>query len=137
MSEGDSTTQISERSRRGSLQNVHSVSSVRLKHSVQKPTRSLTTRIASASASASSGGTRSRWNASRCAVRCPTPGSRASCVTSASTAGESKLEAREPEPAEPARDRSHALLLQRGCLAKGLRDRCEHHVLQQLDLFGV
>ena len=60
MSDGASTTQISERSRRPSEQKRQSGSSLRLKHSLQKPTRSLTTRIASASASASSGGTRRR-----------------------------------------------------------------------------
>src|SRR4051812_26937438 len=42
----------------------------------------------SASASASSFDARSRWNASRCAVRWPTPGRRVSCATRLSTAGE-------------------------------------------------
>src|SRR3954451_11637988 len=64
-----------------------SSSSVRFPHSRQKRTRSLTSAIAAARASASSFGTRSRWNASRCAVRCPTPGSRVSCATRFSTAG--------------------------------------------------
>ena len=66
---------------------TQSSSSVRLPHSRQKPMRSFTSRIASASASASSSGTRRRWNASRCAVRVPIPGRRESCAIRFSTAG--------------------------------------------------
>src|SRR6185437_5626810 len=50
-------------------------------------TRSFTSSIAADSASASSFGRCSRWNASRCAVRVPTPGRRESCATRFSTAG--------------------------------------------------
>src|SRR5436190_12134294 len=64
-------------------------SSVKFPHSLQKRTRSLTSAIAAASAPASSFDTCSRWNASRCAVRCPTPGRRVSCATRFSTAGDS------------------------------------------------
>src|SRR5436190_4467957 len=66
-------------------------SSVRLPHSVQKRTRAFTSSIAAASASASSFGRESRWNARRCAVRCPTPGSLVSCATRLSTAGDSTV----------------------------------------------
>ena len=55
--------------------------SARLKQTSQRPMRSLTSRIASASAWASSGEARRMWNASRCAVRLPMPGSLASSVT--------------------------------------------------------
>ena len=72
-----------------SRQIEQSSSSVRLPHSRQKWTRSFTSTIASASASASSFGTCSRWKASRCAVRCPMLGSRVSCATRFSIAGES------------------------------------------------
>src|SRR5213083_819025 len=76
-----------ERSRRASEQMVQSSSSVRFPHSRQKPMRSLTSRIASARAKASSFGTRRMWNARRCAVRVPTPGRRDSCAIRLSTSG--------------------------------------------------
>src|SRR6266508_456031 len=78
-------------SRRASRQIEHVSSSVRLPHSLQKRTRSLTSSIAEASASASSFGRWSRWNASRWAVRVPTPGRRESSATRFSTAGVSTI----------------------------------------------
>src|SRR5919204_2136053 len=86
-SAGCSTTQTIVWSRRASRQISQVSSSVRFPHSRQKRTRSLTSAIAAASAPASSFGTRRRWNASRCAVRCPTPGRRVSCATRLSTEG--------------------------------------------------
>src|SRR3954452_2163049 len=74
-------------SRRASRQIAQTSSSVRFPHSLQKRTRSFTSSIAAASASASSFGRCRMWNASRCAVRVPTPGSRVSCATRLSTAG--------------------------------------------------
>ncbi len=49
--------------------------SERLKQTSQSPTFSFTSRIASARANASSSLARRMWKASRCAVRCPIPGS--------------------------------------------------------------
>ena len=86
-STGCSTTQMTVRSRRASAQIAHSSSSVRFPHSRQKRTRDFTSSIACASSSASSARAESRWNASRCAVRRPMPGSFVSCVTRFSTAG--------------------------------------------------
>jgi hypothetical protein len=86
-STGCSTTQITERSRRGSAQTGQSSSSVRFPHSRQKRTRSLTSSIERASAEASSFGTWRRWKASRWAVRVPTPGRRLSWATKLSTDG--------------------------------------------------
>src|SRR5262245_10915860 len=77
------------RSRRESRQISQTSSSVRFPHSRQKRTRSFTSRIASASASASVFDTWSRWNVSRCAVRVPIPGRRVSWATRFSTAGDS------------------------------------------------
>jgi hypothetical protein len=54
----------------------------RLKQISHWPTVSLTSRMASASASASSSEVLRMWKASRCAVRCPMPGRRASSVIS-------------------------------------------------------
>src|SRR5207248_4282533 len=62
-------------------------SSLRLPHSRQKRTRSFTSSIAPASASASSFSVWRRWKASRCAVRLPMPGRRVSCATRFSTEG--------------------------------------------------
>jgi len=58
-----------------------------LKQISQKPTFSLTSRIASASAIASSGERRRMSNASRCAVRGPMPGSLPSSVIRRWTGG--------------------------------------------------
>src|SRR3954468_17565016 len=76
-----STTQMRWSSRRGSSQIVHRGPSARLKHTSQRPMRSLTSRIASARAKASSGEARRTWKASRWAGRPPTPGSLDSSVT--------------------------------------------------------
>src|ERR671937_2843523 len=115
MSDGSSTTQITLRSRRASWQLVHSGPSARLKHSRQLPMRSLTSRMASASASASSCEERRMKKARRCAVRWPTPGSRASCAIRLSTEGAYKLLRAAPSEAgqaEAAQMAHHLLLLQ-------------------------
>src|SRR4029077_1188744 len=62
-------------SRRGSAHSAHGSVSLKLPHVPQKPTRSRTARMASASRSASSLGTRSRWSARRCALFNPMLGS--------------------------------------------------------------
>lgn len=80
MSPGSSTTQITVSSRRASEQIEQSSPSERLKQTWQKPIFSLTSVIASASASASAGSRRRMWKASRCAVRGPIPGSLLSSV---------------------------------------------------------
>ena len=87
-SAGSSTTQITERSRRSSRQIGHRGPSARLKHTSHRPMRSFTSRIAAARPKASCSGTRSTWNARRCAVRWPMPGSFASSVISLLTGGE-------------------------------------------------
>src|SRR5689334_661578 len=107
--------------------------------------RSFTSRIASASASASGPGARRRWNARRCAVRRPTPGRRASSCTSRSAEGGSirGSETGDAEPAEPrearepAGDRAELLLLDLLGGAARLVDGGEDHVLEQLDVVGV
>jgi hypothetical protein len=77
---GCSTTQIVAASRRSSWQMRQVASVARLKQISHWPTVSLTSRMESARASASSSETLRMWNASRCAVRCPMPGRRASSV---------------------------------------------------------
>ena len=64
--------------------------SARLKQISQKVIFSLTSMIAWASARASRSEVRSTWNARRCAVRLPIPGSFASSVTSRWRGGASK-----------------------------------------------
>ena len=81
-SPASSTTQITDGSRRSSAQIMQRAPSARLKQISQNPIFSLTSRIASANALASSGCARRMWKASRCAVRAPTPGSLPSSVTS-------------------------------------------------------
>src|SRR4051794_11871227 len=80
MSLGSSTTQIRAGSRRGSSHTLQSGPTARLKQTSHSPTVSLTSRIASARASASSLDSRRMWKASRWAVRWPTPGRRFSSV---------------------------------------------------------
>jgi hypothetical protein len=92
-STGCSTTQTTVRSRLASRQMPHNSSSVRFPHSRQKRTRSFTSTIADARASASSFSVERRWKASRWAVREPIPGSRVSCATRLSTDGLSTLAA--------------------------------------------
>src|SRR5262245_12368111 len=64
---------------------------------------SLASRMASASAKASSGAVRSKWNARRCAVFCPTPGRRLSSSISramgAAKSGMVVAAALRPQPA--------------------------------------
>src|SRR4051812_32478513 len=100
-STGCSTTQMSAWSRRRSRQMPQSSSSVRLPHSRQNLTRSLTSASAAASARASSFGRCRMWNASRCAVRWPTPGSRVSCATRFSTEGLNTVSLCPPNPTWP------------------------------------
>src|SRR5438477_3764216 len=138
-SPGSSTTQISPASRRSSWQIRQRGSSARLKQISQKPMRSLTSRIASARALASSASARRRWNARRWAVRWPTPGSLPSSVIRRWTGGAYKLslEARQAQVAEPAGEPAH---LRRGKLlrrAQRLVGGGEHHVLQQLGILGI
>jgi len=63
----------------------------RLKQTSQCPTVALTSRIASASPSASSSEALRMWKASRCAVRCPMPGRRASSVMSRLTGAANRV----------------------------------------------
>src|SRR3954462_3078323 len=62
-------------------------STARLKQTSHCPSCSLTSRIPSASGSAASSETLRMWNASRCAVRCPMPGSLANSPISLFTGG--------------------------------------------------
>src|SRR5215218_2211633 len=101
MSDGSSTTHTVEGSRRSSEQIRQRGPSARLKQISHSPIRSFTSRIASASASASSSEARSRWKASRCAVRPPMPGSLPSSVTSRWTGGEKDDTAQATRPAGP------------------------------------
>src|SRR6478735_5157969 len=72
---GSSTTQMACTSRRGSRQIRQRVASATLKHSSQNRTRALTSVRESTSRSTSAGSACSRWNAIRCALLGPTPGS--------------------------------------------------------------
>src|ERR1043166_5234052 len=71
-------------SRRGSPQSAHGSVSEKLPHVVQKPTRSRTSRIASASRGAASFGTRGGGTASRWALFVPMLGSFSSSAISSS-----------------------------------------------------
>src|SRR5439155_8855144 len=85
-----STTHSSVASRRGSRQIAHGSSSARFPQVPHAITCERTRRIACASRSAASAGSLSRWNASRCAVLDPIPGSLASSVTRSSMADTSR-----------------------------------------------
>src|SRR3954471_14848934 len=143
-SPGCSTTQITPASRRSSWQIRQVASVARLKQTSHCPTVALTSLIASASGSASSSLALRMWNASRCAVRCPIPGSRASSVMRRLTGGANKpLEARQAQTAEAALASEAAgggAHLRRRQLLGGahrLVDRRLHHVLEQLDVLRV
>src|SRR4029453_9161027 len=140
-SAGCSTTQMIERSRRGAGQIAESSPPVRLPPSRQKPMRSLTSRIASASANASSSGTRRMWNASRCAVRVPTPGRRESCAIRLSTSGLNMpaycLQARQAQSLEAAHGAAELRLHEVLGVLERLVHPCEDKVGQALRVIGV
>src|SRR4051812_11237385 len=139
-SPGSSTTQMSSASRRASWQMRQRSSSARLKHTWHRPMRSLTSRMASASAVASSTSARRMWNARRWAVRWPIPGSLPSSVIRRWTGGAYKRargsEAGQAQRAEvhAAREPAELALLELLGGAQRLVHRGQHHVLQQ---FGV
>src|SRR5918993_2836376 len=96
-------------------------------------TRSLTSRIAWHSFSASSRGVRSTWNARRCALLPPMPGSRLNCsISSCSDAGRAirRLHSRQLEAAEQA---AHLVLHCRVHLAVRVVERGDDQVLQHAD----
>src|SRR3954462_2988220 len=80
MSLGSSTTQMSVGSRRGSSHTLQIGPTARLKQTSHSPTVSLTSRIASARASASSLERRRMWKGSRWAVALPPRGGEGECV---------------------------------------------------------
>src|SRR6185437_6187672 len=96
MSDASSTTHSSDWSRRGSRQNTHGSSSVRLPHTEQRRTRVTSPSSAAARRRLWSGDCLSRWKVSRVAVFRPIPGSRASSAARSSiadtTVSEGKLE---------------------------------------------
>src|SRR5215212_8655175 len=139
-SPGSSTTQMSSASRRSSWQIRHRSSSARLKHTWHSPMRSLTSRMASASAWASSASARRIWNARRWAVRCPIPGSLPSSVIRRWTGGAYKKgsEARQAQRPEvhAAGEPAELALLELLGGAQRLVDGGQHHVLEQLGIVG-
>src|SRR5919204_175749 len=141
-SPGSSTTQMISGSRRWSWQIRQRASSARLKQISHSPMRSLTSRIASASALASSLSARRMWKARRWAVRCPIPGSLPSSVMSLWTGGAYKrgcLEAREAQRAQvhAAGQAAELGLLELLGGPQGLVGGGEDHVLQQLGIVGI
>src|SRR6185436_10876629 len=143
-SPGSSTTQMSSVSRRSSWQMRQRGSSARLKQTSQSRMRSLTSRIASARARASSGSVRRMWKASRWAVRCPIPGSLPSSVIRRWTEGAYKRVSGPRSEAQPERAEVHAArepaelgLLELLGGAHALVDRREDHVLQEVGIVGV
>src|SRR3954470_13029025 len=75
---GSSTTQITSSARRGSRQMRHCSPSATLKQVTQKRTSACTRCSAATSRPTSADSAASRWNAMRCALLGPTPGSRPS-----------------------------------------------------------
>src|SRR3954452_6955641 len=139
-SPGSSTTQMSSASRRSSWQIRQRGSSARLKHTSHSPMRSFTSRIASASALASSASARRMWNARRWAVRCPIPGSLPSSVIRRWTGGAYKRGS-EPQAqraqVHPARHPAQLRLLELLGGAQTLVHRRQDHVLEQLGVVGI
>src|SRR5947209_10359151 len=136
-SDGSSTTQMRSGSRRSSVQMRQRGPSARLKHTSQRPIRSLTSRMAWARANASSSPTRRMWKARRWAVRPPTPGRRESSVINRWTGGAYTtargLEPGQTEVAEAAGDPAELRVRELLRRAKAFVDGGQHHVLQQLD----
>ena len=87
IADGSSTAHSTVVSRRGSAQIGQRSSSAKLKHTEQGRRRSVISAIASDRPRERSGGAFIMWKASRCALRGPMPGSRASSATSRSMVG--------------------------------------------------
>ena len=85
-SRASATTQITRSSRLGEAQMGQSPPSVRLRQMGQHVTFFFASTMASANSCASASVRLSTWNASRCALLPPMPGSRANCSTSFSSA---------------------------------------------------
>src|SRR4051794_10887460 len=127
-------------SRRGSRQMRHSSLSDTLPQTTQKRTLSLTSVSAVTSRRTSTGSAASRWNAMRCALFGPTPGSRPSSSIRSWTGPSNTSGAGEAEPAEVAQatgERAHLLRLQLLCDARGVLDGADQQVLQGLDVLGI
>src|SRR3954470_21816484 len=135
-----STTHSTVASRRGSRQIRHCSSSETLKQVLQNRTRALTSSRTSARRRTSTGSDERRWNAIRCALLGPTPGSRpSSSMRSWMTPSymARHLHPGQAEAAHPLGQRTHLLLGQLGRRARGVADGRDDQVLQALDVVRV
>jgi hypothetical protein len=131
-----STTQITDRSRRGSRQIRHSSCSVTLPQTTQKRTFSLTSVSAEVSRRTSTGSAASRWKAMRCADFGPTPGSRPSSSMRSWTAPSYTYIPGRPSPPNPP---ASGPIFSTAAPARWRRvaDRRDDEVLEALDVVGV
>src|SRR3954469_9388030 len=149
---GSSTTQITSSDRRGSRQIRHCSPSATLKQVTQKRTSACTRCRAATSRTTSADSAASRWNAMRCALLGPTPGSRPSSSMRSWTAPSYTVLLRQGRrcaapggseagqtqaAAEAAGDRPHGGGGQLVDGPLGVPQRGYDQVLQRLDVVGV
>src|SRR5580700_1297001 len=112
-----------------------------LLHTLQRPSLSLTSRMAWARCAASSRPARSTWNAMRCADFCPMPGSRLNSLMSrANGSAKSGILEQARRQAHAAEHASHFLFGLGVNLLDGLVAGGDHHILQHLHVardFGI
>src|SRR5689334_553861 len=128
---GSSTTQTSDSSRRGSLQMRHRSSSETFPHTAQNFTPSRTLFSTAVNRSMSGGSTDNRWNAMRCALFGPMPGSLPSSSIRSWTGPSNTWQS---QPAHPACQRPEPVVGQDGDLLGGVGDSADDEILQRLDI---
>src|SRR5690606_21166908 len=133
---GSSTTHRTSSLRRGSLQIRHRSDSATLKQVAQNRTNSFTRVSAAASRVTSVGSADSTWNAMRCALLGPIPGSRPSS-SMRSWIAPSYITGSERQAAEAAGQRPHLLLGERAHRLRRVAQRREHEVLQRLHVVRI
>src|SRR6476620_9860345 len=137
MSLGSSTTQTCEPSRRGSAQIRQRSSSETLPHTAQNRTPSRTLVSTAVSRSISVGSTDNRWNAIRCALFGPIPGSLPSSSIRSWTGPSNKSDSWQSQVAHPAGQRAEPVVREDGDLLGRVPDRADDQVLEGFDVTRV
>src|SRR5579884_305263 len=142
-SRGCSTTQITDRSRRGSVQMAQGSASVMFPHTEHGRIRVLASRMAAARASTSCWFIVRMWKASRWAVFGPMVGNLVSSLISRARGGAeaniswSRPWTEEPGELQPAGHRLHTGRGEVPRLLQGVAGGCDHQILQHGDLLRV
>src|SRR6478609_6725963 len=134
---GSSTTHTTDPSRRASEQIRQRSSSETLPHTAQNFTPSRTLPNTAVNLSMSGGSTDSRWNAIRCALFGPIPGSLPSSSIRSWTGPSNKSDSWQSQVAHPAGQRAEPVVREDGDLLGRVPDRADDQVLEGFDVTRV